>query len=62
MTTFHYWKDSDLCLYGLCSLPSRLDNKLVWKDRCDKQVSKANSKVGLLMRTYHFTVDNKLVI
>ena len=34
-------------------------NKLLWKEQCDKLVSKGNSKLGMLMCTCHFTMNKK---
>ncbi len=36
-----------------------VNRKLLWKEHCDKIVNKARSKLGLLMRTCHFTLDIK---
>ena len=36
-----------------------INSKLLWGSQCDSLVSKANSKLGLLMRTCHFTMDKR---
>ena len=58
-TIFHYRLDSVYIEYvtSQVDLGVTLNNKLIWKEHCDKLVSKANSKLGLLMRTCHFTMD-----
>ena len=60
-TIFHYRLDSVYIEYvtSQVDLGVTLSNKLLWKEHCDKLVSKANSKLGLLMRTCHFTKDKK---
>ena len=60
-TIFHYRLDSVYIEYvtSQVDLGVTLNNKLIWKEHCDKLVSKANSKLGLLMRTCHFTMDKK---
>ena len=60
-TIFHYRLDSVYIEYvtSQVDLGVTLSNKLLWKEHCDKLVSKANSKLGLLMRTCHFTMDKK---
>ena len=39
---------------GVC-----INGKLLWKDHCEKLVSKASLQLGLLMRTCHFTMNKK---
>ena len=36
-----------------------VSNKLSWTEQCSKLVSKANSRLGLVMRICHFTIDKK---
>ena len=36
-----------------------VNNKLLWKEQCDKLVCKGNSQLGMLMRTCHFTMNKK---
>ena len=36
-----------------------INTKLDWNEHCDKLVTKANSQLGLLMRTCHFTMDRR---
>ena len=46
-------------------VPSQVDlgvsvnTRLNWNEHCDKLVNKANSQLGLLMRTCHFTIDKR---
>ena len=45
-------------------VPSQVDlvsvnTKLNWKEQCDKLVGEANSRLGLLRYTCHFTIDKK---
>ena len=34
-----------------------VNTKLNWKEHCNKITNKANSQLGLLIRTCHFTMD-----
>ena len=36
-----------------------ITNRLLWGEHCNQLVSKASSKLGLLMRTCHFTTDKR---
>ena len=36
-----------------------INSKLLWGSHCDSLVTKASSKLGLLMRTCHFTMDKR---
>ena len=36
-----------------------VNNKLLWTDHCDSLVKNANSKLALLMRTCHFTINKR---
>ena len=36
-----------------------VNNKLLWKEQCDKLVCKGNLQLGMLMRTCHFTMNNR---
>ena len=36
-----------------------VSSKLLWTEQCNKLVSKANSRLGLVIRTCHFTTDKK---
>ena len=36
-----------------------VNSKLLWTDHCDKLIKNANSKLALLMRTCHFTVNKR---
>ena len=60
-TIFNYKLDSEYIDYvnSQNDLGVTVNNKLSWKEQCDKLVNKASSKLGLLMRTCHFTIDKK---
>ena len=60
-TIFHYRLNSTYIDYvsSQVDLGVTVNNKLNWNEHCEKLASKANSQLGLLMRTCHFTMDKK---
>ena len=54
-TIFQYRLDSTYIDYVSSYVDSGLtvNNKLLWKEQCDKLVSKGNSQLGMLMRIAH---------
>ena len=60
-TIFNYKLDSNYIDYvtSHTDLGVTINGKLLWNTHCDKLVSKANSQLGLLMRTCHFTIDKR---
>ena len=60
-TIFQYRLDSTYIDYvsSYVDLGVTVNNKLLWKEQCDKLVCKGNSQLGMLMRTCHFTMNKK---
>ena len=60
-TIFQYQLDSTYIDYvsSYVDLGVTVNNKLLWKEQCDKLVCKGNSQLGMLMRTCHFTMNKK---
>ena len=60
-TIFNYKLNSDYIEYvnSQTDLGVVINSKLLWSEHCDMLISKANSKLGLLMRTCHFTMNRK---
>ena len=60
-TIFNYKLDSTYIDYVSCQvdLGVSVSNKLLFGEHCEKLVARANSKLGLLMRTCHFTTNIK---
>ena len=60
-TIFQYRLNSTYIDYvsSYVDLGVTVNNKLLWKEQCDKLVCKGNSQLGMLMRTCHFTMNKK---
>ena len=60
-TIFQYRSDSTYIDYvsSYVDLGVTVNNKLLWKEQCDKLVCKGNSQLGMLMRTCYFTMNKK---
>ena len=60
-TIFQYRLDSTYIDYvsSYVYLGVTVNNKLLWKEQCNKLICKGNSKLGMLMRTCHFTMNKK---
>ena len=60
-TIFQYRLDSTYIdyVYSYVDLGVTVNNKLLWKEQCDKLVCKGNSQLGMLMRICHFTMNKK---
>ena len=60
-TIFNYKLGQDFIDYesSQTDLGVTVTSKLSWKQHCDKLVNKASSKLGLLIRTCHFTMNRK---
>ena len=60
-TIFNYKLNSSFIDYvgSQIDLGVTINTKLNWNEHCNKLVNKANSQLGLLMRTCHFTMDKR---
>ena len=60
-TIFNYKLNFTYIDYVPCQvdLGVSISNRLLFKEHCEKLVARANSKLGLLMRTCHFTTNKK---
>lgn len=61
LTIFHYMLGDEFIDYcdSHKDLGISVNSKLLWSEHCNKLISGANSQLGLLMRTCHFTTNKK---